>query len=294
MQVALEGAFPADRLRFPAGFNGALIDTLRHLMQPAAHAPSEVPDEQFFVGCSQFTDRVDAQAVEPLAGLGANAVDFPGRQRPDTARHVGHVQQGNAVRLVEIGADLRQQLVRGDADRAGQAGGLENGLLDAPGQRQTVFGKVGKIDVDLVDAPVFDQRGDAGHGGLEAPGVVAIGLEIGRQQDGIGGQLCRFHQAHAGKDAERAGFISRGGNDATPDIVAQAGKALAAVGLADRPMHAAPANHHGLAAQFRVVQQLDRGKEGIHVEVGDTPATRLPGRYRPHARGGRRRRPSEG
>ena len=86
MQVALEGAFPADRLRFPAGFNGALIDTLRHLMQPAAHAPSEVPDEQFFVGCSQFTDRVDAQAVEPLAGLGANAVDFPGGQRPDTAR----------------------------------------------------------------------------------------------------------------------------------------------------------------------------------------------------------------
>jgi hypothetical protein len=64
--------------------------------------------------------------------------------------------------------------------------------------------------------------------------------------------------------------------------------------LADRLMHAAPADHHGLAAQFRVVQQLDRGKEGIHVEVGNAPATRLPGRYRPHARGGRRRRPSEG
>jgi hypothetical protein len=39
---------------------------------------------------------------------------------------------------------------------------------------------------------------------------------------------------------------------------------------------------------------VGRGKEGIHVEVGNAPATRLPGRYRPHARGGRRRRPSEG
>src|SRR4029453_16795460 len=90
-----------------------------------------------------------------------------------------------------------QQLVGGDTDRTAQAGGGTHVVADVLRQRAYAAewvvahrvlraGHLGQVDVDLVDAAVFDQRRDLGHGRLEAPRVQAVALEIGGQQQRVG------------------------------------------------------------------------------------------------------------
>ncbi len=72
-------------------------------------------------------------------------------------------------------------------------------------------------------------------------------------------------------DAEGARFISGGGQHATADIIGQAGKSPVAIGVLRRRLDAASAHGDRLAAQLRVVQQLDGRKKCVHVEVRDAP-----------------------
>jgi len=52
-------------------------------------------------------------------------------------------------------------------------------------------------------------------------------------------------------------------------VAAQRGKAQLAVGPGHRLVRAAPADHHRLAAQLRIAQQLDAGIERVHVQMRD-------------------------
>jgi hypothetical protein len=106
---------------------------------------------------------------------------------------------------------------------------------------------------------------------------MAIGGEIDRQQDRVGRQAGRVHDAHRRRDAESACLVGGGGDDATAGIVAQAGKAATAVGQQKRLLRIATADHHRPTAQFRVAQQLYRGIEGVHVEVRDAARRRAQG-----------------
>ena len=63
---------------------------------------------------------------------------------------------------------------------------------------------VAQVDVDLVDAAILDARSDAGDRRLESGGILAVRVKVGRQENGVGGQLGGFHQPHAGKHAECA------------------------------------------------------------------------------------------
>ena len=137
--------------------------------QPAAVAAAEVLLQEAGVGLRQFADAVDAQRGQPLAGLGADAVDPARRQWPDAPHEVVGAEQRQAVRLVEVGADLRQQLVGRDADRTRQAGGRAYRVLDALREGRRVVGKGAEVDVDFVDAAVFDLRRELRNRGLEEP-----------------------------------------------------------------------------------------------------------------------------
>jgi hypothetical protein len=128
---------------------------------------------------------------------------------------------------------------------------------------------VGQVDIDFIDAAVFDVRRDGGHGVLEQARHLAVGVEIDRQQDGVRRQLGRLHHAHGRAHAQRARLVGGGGDDAAPDIVAQARKRVAAV----RPRHrlgvAPAADDHRQAAQLGIAQQLDGRIKRVHVEVGN-------------------------
>ena len=62
--------------------------------------------------------------------FGPDAVDLARRQRPDARGDVVGAQDRQAVRLVELGGDLGEQLVRRDADRARQPGRRAHRVLD--------------------------------------------------------------------------------------------------------------------------------------------------------------------
>ncbi len=110
---------------------------------------------------------------------------------------------------------------------------------------------LGEIDVNLIDAAIFDRVHLAGERRLEQLRVAAILVEIDWQKHAGRAQVERFAQRHAGADAEGARLVGGGGDH------------TAAVRLA------ATADRHRQAAQRRAPQQLDRRIEGIHVEVGD-------------------------
>jgi len=220
---------------------------------------------------------VGAAHRQPLARLRADAVDPAYRQWPDALPQVVAAEDRQSVRLVEVGGDLRQQLVGRDADRTRQPGRLAHRVLDALRERAGLVGQRAQVEVDLVDAAVFALGCDARDGGLEESRVMAIGGEIDRQQDRVRRQAGRLHDAHRRRDAQRACFVGGGGDDAAADVVAQACELPAAIRQQQRLLRTAAADHQRLATQFRVAQQIDRGVEGVHVEVRDAARRRAQG-----------------
>jgi hypothetical protein len=275
MQVALEGGLAADRLRLAVGDDGTLVAAVRGLVQPGAVAAAELLDQEGGVGGGDVADRLQPEAGELQRGLRPDAVDLLCRQRPDARRDVVVREQRQAVGLVEFGAELGEQLVGRDADRAAEAGGVLHRLLQPPADGRACIGlcagHLGQVDVDLVDAAVFDQWGDRAHRGLEEPRIGAVLVEVDRQQHGIGRQLRRLHHAHGRMHAERARLVGRGGDDTAARVVAQPGVAPCAVGQGLGLVPPAAADHHRPAAQVGIAQQLDRRIERVHVEVGDQP-----------------------
>jgi len=154
-----------------------------------------------------------------------------------------------------------------------------HGGLDAAGQLEGLARHVGQVDIDLIDAAVFDFRRDAQHGLLEQPRIVAVGVEVHRQQHRVRRQLGRLHHAHRRADAERPRFVGGGGDDAAADVVAQPGEAARAVGLGDRLVVAPAADDDGLAAQLGILQQFHGRVEGVHVQVGDAAVVRVHGTW---------------
>jgi hypothetical protein len=126
---------------------------------------------------------------------------------------------------------------------------------------------LGQIDIDLVNAAILDLRRNRAHGILEHPRILAVGIKIRRQQQCVGSELCRFHQTHPRKHAQRAGFVGGRRNHAAAGITAQRSERP---GLRFTLRHPpAAADHHRLAAQMRISQQLDRCVKRVHVEMGD-------------------------
>ena len=135
-------------------------------------------------------------------------------------------------------------------------------------QRRRLAGDVRQVDVDLVYAAILDVRGDHGHRRLEAPGVAAIFVEVGGQQDGVGGKCGCLHETHGGIHAQAPRRVVRRGRDAAPDVLAQTGEVLE---VSSRPWAGTPSatDHHRQALELRVAEQFDGCVKGIHVQMSN-------------------------
>src|SRR6266571_5719824 len=130
VQVVFEGRFAADRFRLAVGEDRPVVETVRGLVHPGAMLFAEALAQEHAVGLRELADRADAERFEPRTRLGADAGDLARRQRPDARGDVRFAQHGEAAGLLEIGGDLREQLVRRDSDRAREPGRLAHRALD--------------------------------------------------------------------------------------------------------------------------------------------------------------------
>ena len=83
---------------------------------------------------------------------------------------------------------------------------------------------------------------------MEKLAVVVVQLEAGGQEHQLGAEPACLPSRHRGADPEPACLVARRGNHAAGP---------------------GPAHCHRLAGQGRVLLDLDRDKEGIHVDVQD-------------------------
>jgi hypothetical protein len=166
--------------------------------------------------------------------------------------HIGVAELADARRLVEAGRQLGEQFGGPDADGAGDAVLAIHLLLDAVGdglRRPEQPAATGDVEIGLVDGGDLDEVGV----GAEQPdhGVVhgRVSLHVDRQEHPRRAQAFGVDDGHGAVDAEDARFVGAGGDHA-------ASAALAA-------------DDHRQAAQFGTSRLLDRGEEGVHVEVQD-------------------------
>ena len=271
MQIALESGFAADRLWLAVSDDRARIAAMGGVMHPGAGMRTELRAQEFGRGGGEFADGVDAQRFEFRTRLRADAVDLARRQRPDACGYVFGAHQGQAVGLVEIGRDLGQQLVGRDPDRTTEARGCAHRRLEFGRERArrgpVVAGlharafehEVGQVEIDFVDAAVFDQGRDRTHRLFEQARIFAVFVEIGRQQDRFGRQRRRFHEPHARMHAQGARRVGGCGDDAAPRITVQArvlARACAGGGVKHLARLMAPpaADDHRLPGQVGVAQ----------------------------------------
>ena len=134
--------------------------------------------------------------------------------------------------------------------------------LGRPEQAQ----RPGHVEEGLVEPDRFDQRGDVLHDVVELAADLGVATVAPGQEHGLGAELAGPDRRHGRAHAEGAGLVGA------------------------RRHHAAggrPADDDRQPGQGRVVEDLDRGEEGVHVDVqngGDVGER--------HPRSVRRRKPS--
>ena len=183
MQIVLEGGFPAARTGFGVEVEGAIVLPMRRPVKPQPVTRRKLLAQPRRVARGELTDCRDAEFNQACIGLGSDAGDLAGRQGPDAPADVIATDQGDAARFVEVGGDLGDQLVRRDTDRATEPGRIKNMLLQCQGECAAACLKRRQIEIDLVDAAVFDRIGDLRDRGLELARDHPVTLEINRQKD---------------------------------------------------------------------------------------------------------------
>jgi hypothetical protein len=155
-------------------------------------------------------------------------------------------QHDEAVGLLGVGGDLGDELVGSDADRAAEAGGLLDRLLDAPGGGARAL-EPGEVEVGLVEPDHLHALHVGAQHVHHGPRALAVGLEVGLDEDRVRTVAPGALGRRGGEDAVAAGLIAGGGDN----------RARSVAGDDDR-----------LAAQLGPPLQLDTDVEGVHVEVG--------------------------
>ena len=154
--------------------------------------------------------------------------------------------------LARVAADLRHDLARRDAERAGEArAGPHRGLhrLGDDARLEEVARDLSDVEVALVDARLLDGRHDPANGRPHVSRVLAVEAVTRPDEDRLRAAADRLGGAHRGMDAELPRGVVRGRDDA------------AAVRVA--------ADDERLSPQLRVLQLLDRGEERVEIEVRD-------------------------
>ena len=154
------------------------------------------------------------EGVEARGGLRADPRDQAGRRAGEALAGLFAGQRHQPGRLLGVGGDLGDELVRADAHRAGEPRGRLD-LGHQPAHRgarreQPLEVEVGLVEADDLDAldVLADDRHDPRRG-------LAVEGEVGRQEDGLGTQPPGTRGGHRRADPVAAGLVA-GGRDHRP------------------------------------------------------------------------------
>ena len=127
-QVRIESLLRADRLFRARCQHGTLVNACRALDSILCVATKN-GREQATGRRTQVADRAHLNGIQALLRLRPDTGNHGNGQRIQSARIVGRVQNGEAIRLVEIRGNLCNEFVCSDADRRAQPGSVEDTLF---------------------------------------------------------------------------------------------------------------------------------------------------------------------
>src|SRR4051812_29780364 len=225
----------------------------RESPQPAA-VTRKLPHHLDLVGLLQVRDDAEAALHQTLLRRGSNAENETDRLlRQHQARFL-LVERGKPARLVEVGGDLRQELVAGEADRDADA---DVALDVACEPRQHLCRDhavhplgAGEIEEGLVDRERLDQRRQRLHGLAYLAPNPDIFRHVRRDHGGMRAGFQRLVHRHGRPHAVGAGDVAGGRHHAA----------------------LAPADDHGLVGDVGIVALLDGRVEGVAVDMCDGQA----------------------
>ena len=218
----------------------------RHSLRPSL---AELLHQLDLVGALQVGDGAKAALHQPLLRRGADAEDEADRLVGQHLARLVLVEHGKAARLVEVGGDLGQELVAGQADRDGDA----DVALDVAGKARQHLCRdhavhalgAGEIEERLVDRQRLDQRRQRLHGVAHLAADADIFRHVGRDHGGVRAERQRLEHRHRRAHAIGARDVAGGRHHA----------ALAA------------ADDHGLVGELGIVALLDGGVERVAVDM---------------------------
>ena len=248
-EVLEEGVLGADRLPRPVGLDLPVAEAAGEVVIIVA-AGAEIVGEEGAALSAKVGAGDDSEARHLLRGLRADAVEARDRKRSDERLALARRHHAQAVRLVLVAGKLGEELVVGDPGRGGEAGlGADPGadLLGDDGGDADPLQVLGDVEIGLVERERLDQLRIVGEDRADLLGDGAIGIEARLDEDEPGAAALRARRGHGRADAIVARLVAR---------------------RSDHAAHSA-ADRDRLAAQRRIVALLDRGVEGVHVDMDD-------------------------
>ena len=218
---------------------------------------AEVPDQEILGLRTQIRGGAQTQAVHLCRRRRADAVEPADIEVFDESRTHRRGDRELAVGLAVIGGQFRQKLIVRNARRGGQLGSFQDGRADFAGDPRRLrdgFAVGGHVEIGLVQRQRLHQGRVLGEDTANLLRNRAVDLEARRHEDQVRAQTPRGHGRHRRTDAEFAGFVAGGGDDA------------AFPGAPDRDR---------TPAQGGIVALLHRGEERVHIDVDDLPAVRI-------------------
>ena len=234
----------------------AAVQPARQTIEAASHG-TEARHEIVFLHLLELGDARDAVAREFRFERLADAPDHGDGFRGEEGKRFLAADDGEAARLVEIGSDLGEELVVGEADGNGDADFVLDAFCEASHADggACVVQALGAREVEkgLVDGDRFDEGRQIAHQRANVARDRCIFSHVGFHDDGFRAGGERLEHGHGGADAADARDVAAGGNDAA----------------------LAPADDEGLVAKLRIVALLDGGIEGVAIHVGDGEGVQL-------------------
>ncbi len=234
-------------LGFAGGDERSFVDAVGELAQGAGLA-AEQQFEQIERGFGNMADLGEAGGVEAGGGFGTDAGEPAVGQGMEERDFVAERHRGEGGGFMEFGSDLADEFVRGEPFADGDFERLPNGVANGFGDFDGRFLVVGgEIEVTFVDGGLLDVRGEVVAVTEHPVGELFVAFEIAGEDDEFGAEFACPGGGHGGVNAELAGFVGGGGDDA-------------AVFAADGDWFAAQPGIGGL---------LDGGEEGVGIQMDD-------------------------
>ncbi len=223
--------------------------------------PADAADDDLLVQRGQLTNRPDADVVQPLRRRRTDTPERLDGQRVEERQLVVRPDDDDARprppagtvgrRLRRPRRQLGDHLRPADADGAVERQPVADALADLVGnrlRRAEQPPRPGHVEERLVEADRFDERRHRQQDVAEHLAHRRVAGVVTVDEDRVRAELPGPQRRHRRVDAERPGLVRARRDDAAGP---------------------APADDHRLAGQRRVVENLDRREEAVHVDVKD-------------------------